>query len=268
MVKIAVTGKGGVGKTTITAGLARAFSRRGYKVVALDIDPSPNLLSSLGCGENINLEHVKPLMENADLIRERTGAPPEGYGLVFKLNPKVDDILDRFGIECRDGVKLLVVGTIKQGGGGCFCPANAFARRLVDYLSGGVDVLLMDMEAGVEHLGRGTTRTVEILLTVVEPSLKSVETAKHIKRLASDLGIKKVLAVLNKIKSAGEEKLISESLQKIGIPTIYKIPYDEAMMKADLEGVSVFDLKEGDLMFKRMEELSKILEKEAEFSKV
>ena len=195
MVKIAVTGKGGVGKTTITAGLARAFSRRGYKVVALDVDPSPNLLSSLGCGENINLENVKPLMENADLVRERTGAPPEGYGLVFKLNPKVDDILDRFGIECKDGVKLLVVGTIKQGGGGCFCPANAFARRLVDYLSGGVDVLLMDMEAGVEHLGRGTTRTTEILLTVVEPSLKSVETAKHIKRLASDLGIKKVLAV-------------------------------------------------------------------------
>ncbi len=268
MVKIAVTGKGGVGKTTITAGLARAFSRRGYKVVALDVDPSPNLLSSLGCEENINMENIEPLMEKSDLIRERTGAPPQGYGLVFKLNPKVDDILDRFGIRCKDDVKLLVLGTIKQGGGGCFCPANAFARRLVDYLSGGVDVLLMDMEAGVEHLGRGTTRTVEILLTVVEPSLKSVETTKHIKKLASDLGIKKVLAVINKVKSAEEEKLISDSLQKVGVPLIYKIPYDEAMMKADLEGVSIFDLKEGNQMFKRMEELSKILEKEVEFPKI
>lgn len=258
--KIAVSGKGGVGKTTIVAGLARSFARRGNKVIVLDVDPSPNLLSALGYEANIDVKAVKPLMEMHDLIEERTGAPPEGYGLVFKINPKVNDIIDKFGIKCKDGVELLVVGKIGRGGEGCFCPANALAKRLVDHLAEEENILLMDMEAGVEHLGRGTTGKVEVLLIVVEPSLRSVETAGQIKKLADDLGIKKVLAVINKLRSEEEEKLISSRLQEMGLSVIYSIPYDEAMAKADLEGVSIFDLREGSRMFERMEELSKILE--------
>jgi CO dehydrogenase maturation factor len=261
MVKIAVTGKGGVGKTTIAAGLARAYARRGKKVIALDMDPSPNLLSSLGCKADV--DSIRPLMEMTRLIRERTGAPPEGYGLVFKLNPKVDDLLERFGVECRDGVRLLVLGAIRQGGGGCFCPANALARRIVDYLSGWTDILVMDMEAGVEHLGRGTTRTAEILLIVVEPSVKSLEAAKQIMKLAGDLGIEKIFAVTNKIKNRIEEETISTQLSKIGIPLIYVFPYAEAMIKADLEGVSIYDLEEGKPLMKKMEELSSIIDSKA-----
>ena len=260
MVKIAVTGKGGVGKTTIAAGLARAYARRGRKVIALDMDPSPNLLSSLGYEEGLDVASVRPLMEMADLIRERTGAPPGGYGLVFKLNPKVNDLLERFGVKCRDGVNLLVLGVIRQGGGGCFCPANALARRLIDHLSGWADVLIMDMEAGVEHLGRGTTRTAEILLTVVEPSVKSLETVKHIVRLAGDLGIGKIFAVANKVKGESEKEAVSKWLGEAGIPLIYVLPYEEAMVKADLEGKSIYDLKDGEAMLKRMEELSRIID--------
>jgi CO dehydrogenase maturation factor len=264
MVKIAVSGKGGVGKTTIVAGLARSFARRGNTVIALDVDPSPNLLSSLGCEGGIDVGDVKSLMEMSDLIQERTGAPPEGYGLVFKINPKVDDIIEKFGIQCKDGVELLVLGTIKQGGGGCFCPANALARRLVDHLSGVRDILLMDMEAGVEHLGRGTTRTAEVLLTVVEPSLKSVEATGQIKKLAGDLGIRKILAVINKLRGEKEREVILSRLQEIDIPVIYSIPHDEAMVKADLGGTSIFDLREGRRMSERMDELSSKLEREIE----
>ncbi|MEM4311538.1 MAG: P-loop NTPase [Nitrososphaerales archaeon] len=259
MVKIAISGKGGVGKTTITAGLARALSKQGYRIVVLDMDPSPNLLSSLGCDSKIDIEHIKPLMEMKDLIEEKTGAPQKGYGLVFKLNPKVDDILDRFGVNCKDNVRLLVMGSINQGGEGCFCPANTLAKRLVDYLSGSVDFLLMDMEAGVEHLGRGTTRTVEILLIVVEPSIKAVEAAKHIKKLAQDLSIRKVFAILNKVKNKKEENIIKGMLEAMKIPVIYSIPYDPAMTKADLQGLPIFDIEEGKNMNKCVEELSKIL---------
>ena len=256
--KIAVTGKGGVGKTTVVAGLARSFAKAGNRVIALDVDPSPNLLSALGSVTDVRT--VKPLMEMRNLIEERTGIPSQGYSLVFKLNPKVDDILEKFGIKCKDGVELLVVGEIKQGGEGCFCPANALARRLVDHLAEAGDILIMDMEAGVEHLGRGTTRGMEILLIVVEPSLRSVETAGRIKKLSDDFAVEKVLAVINKVKSEEEEKVISNRLRYLGIPVVYTIPYDTAIAKADMEGVSIFDIKEGEQMFERMKELSKILE--------
>ena len=222
MAKIAVTGKGGVGKTTIAAGLARIFGSRGYRVIALDMDPSPNLASSLSCSP-AEAAAITPLVEMEDLILERTGAPPEGGGLVFKINPKVDDIPGRFGISCRDGVRLLVLGSIRTGGGGCFCPANALARRLVDHLSGTADLLIMDMEAGVEHLGRGTTRTVEALLVVAEPTVKSVDAAGQIARLARDLGITRIFGVVNKVTDGKGEPFLSR-LSALGITTSWDHP--------------------------------------------
>ncbi len=260
--KIAITGKGGVGKTTIAAGLSRAYARRGKKVIALDVDPSPNLITALGVGGEVPERKLIPLMERDSLIEERTGAPPEGYGLIFKLNPKVDDLLDKFGVQCKDGVKLLIVGRIRRGGQGCFCPANALARRLVDHLSGVADVLLLDMEAGVEHLGRGTTRKVEILLTVVEPSLRSIETAGRIKKLGEDLGITKIFGVINKYRDR-ENEFISTKLQKIGVPPIYSIPYEESVARAELKGVSVFDAEGGERILEKMTELSEVVERAA-----
>ena len=254
--KIAITGKGGVGKSTISAGLARSFSRRGCKVIALDMDPSPNLLSSIGCGEFKDYESVKPLMEMSDLIEERTGAPPEGYGRVFKLNPKVDDIISEYGINCKDKVKLLVLGTIKQGGEGCFCPANSLAKRLIDHLTKNVDVLIMDMEAGVEHLGRGTTETVEILLIVVESSLKSIETAKRIKKLAIDMGIQEIIAVINKVKKKEIEKNMTKLVSDIGISPIYSIEYSEAMEEADLSGTTIFDYNTGSNLKRQIDKIA------------
>ncbi len=256
--KIAVTGKGGVGKTTLAAGLARGFSRRGRRVVALDLDPSPNLLLTLGTEEEVPPEKLVPLMERASLIEERTGAYPGGYGLVFKLNPKVDDLLDRFGIRCRDGVWLLVVGRIGKGGQGCFCPASALARRLVDHLSRVAEVLILDMEAGVEHLGRGTTKGAEGMLVVVEPSLKALETAKQIKKLGEDLGISRIFAVVNKFKE-GAEGVVSR-LEGEGLPVLAVLPHDPAVERAEMRGESVFDLEEGREFFSKMLELSRVLE--------
>lgn len=258
MAKIAVTGKGGVGKTTIAAGLARTFGSRGYRVIALDMDPSPNLASSLSCSP-AETKSITPLVEMEDLILERTGAPPEGGGMVFRINPKVDDIPERFGISCKDGVHLLVLGSIRTGGGGCFCPANALARRLVDHLSGTADLLIMDMEAGVEHLGRGTTRTVEALLVVTEPTVKSVDAAGQIARLARDLGITRIFGVVNKVREEGGEPFLSR-LSALGVTPLGVLPFEPAVQKAEEEGVPVYDLPEGAGIRSRISELATALE--------
>jgi CO dehydrogenase maturation factor len=258
MAKIAVTGKGGVGKTTIAAGLARTFGSRGYRVIALDMDPSPNLASSLSCNP-ADSASITPLVEMEDLIMERTGAPPEGGGMVFKINPKVDDIPGRFGIGCRDGVRLLVLGSIRTGGGGCFCPANALARRLVDHLSGTTDLLVMDMEAGVEHLGRGTTRTVEALLVVTEPTVKSVDAAGQIARLAGDLGITRIFGVVNKVRDGRGEPFLSR-LAALGVTPLGIIPFDPAVQQAEEEGRPVYDLPGGEAVRARIGEIATALE--------
>jgi len=258
MAKIAVTGKGGVGKTTIAAGLARTFGSRGYRVIALDMDPSPNLASSLSCNP-ADSASITPLVEMEDLIMERTGAPPEGGGMVFKINPKVDDIPGRFGIGCRDGVRLLVLGSIRTGGGGCFCPANALARRLVDHLSGTTDLLVMDMEAGVEHLGRGTTRTVEALLVVTEPTVKSVDAAGQIARLAGDLGITRIFGVVNKVRDGRGEPFITR-LAALGVTPLGIIPFDPAVQQAEEEGRPVYDHPGGEAVRARIGEIATALE--------
>ena len=260
MVKIAVTGKGGVGKTTVAAGLARTFGARGLRVVALDMDPSPNLASSLSCSAR-DAAALTPLVEMEDLILERTGAPPEGAGMVFKINPKVDDIPGRFGIRCRDGVQLLVLGSIRRGGGGCFCPANALARRLVDHLSGTADLLIMDMEAGVEHLGRGTTRTVEALLVVAEPTVKSLDAAGQIARLAGDLGITRIFGIVNKVREGGGGPFLSR-LPALGVTPLGILPFDPAVQRAEEEGTPVFDLPGGEGFRGRIGEIASVLEEQ------
>ena len=261
MITLAVTGKGGVGKTSIAAGLARTFARKGMRVIALDMDPSPNLWYSLGCGAAGQPDTITPLISREDFIEERTGAPPGASGVVFRINPKVNDVLDMFGVSCKDGVRLLVLGAIKTGGGGCYCPANTLAKRVVSHLSGEADLLVMDMEAGVEHLGRGTTRSAQALLVIVEPGIKSVETAFQIAKMAKDLGIPRLFGVINKLRPGDDPGLIAKRLAEAGVNTIFAFPYDPTMEVADRTGVPIIDLPEGENMKANLIELARVIEK-------
>jgi CO dehydrogenase maturation factor len=227
--KIAITGKGGVGKTTLAGTLARLLARDGMDVLAIDADPDMNLASALGIDEP-----PLPLTEYEDLIDERAGGPAG----MFKLNPKVDDVVERFGVVGPDGVRMLVMGTVDRGGSGCMCPASSFLRALLRHVVlKESSVVIMDMEAGIEHLGRGTTRGIDLMIVVVEPGTRSLETAERIKRLGTDIGVKKFAAVINK---AGEEDLgvVESKLRDMGIPVLGTIPYDSSLVKADLAGRS------------------------------
>jgi len=183
--KIAVAGKGGVGKTFISGTLARLLARDGYKVLVVDADPNINTASSLGIPAEI-AKGIIPLSENEVLIQEKTGvAPGRSYGQMFRLTPTVSDIVEKFGVVGPDGVQLLVMGTVKGGDTGCMCPANALLRVLVQHLLiQRKEVLVMDMVAGLEHLGRGTARRMDTMLVVTEPRMKSVDTARRILKLA------------------------------------------------------------------------------------
>lgn len=240
MINIAVTGKGGVGKTTIAGTLSRFLAEDGYEVIAIDADPDMNLDSVLGC----DASDITPLSENRDLIAERTGTRPgDSFGSgVFKLNPKVDDIVETCGVDGPDGVNLVLMGTVDEGDTGCMCPAGAFLRALMRHLvRRKKDAVILDMEAGIEHLGRGTAESVDLMLVVVEPGLKSVETAKRIKNLAEDIGIGDLGGIINKIRNEEEANLIRGRLEEADIPIIGTVPYDENFIKADLEGKSPLD---------------------------
>ena len=231
MIKIAISGKGGVGKTTVSGTLARLLARDGYDVLAIDADPSMNLASALGIKNP-----PKPLTEFGELIDERAGGPAG----VFKLNPKVDDIIERFGVVGPDNVKLLVLGTVERGGSGCMCPASSFLKALLRYVLLKMNsVVILDMEAGVEHLGRGTTRGIDIMLIVVEPGTRSIETAGRVVELARQIDIKKFGAIINK---AGEDvKVIESRMKEYEIPVVGVIPYDTALVRADMENVAPID---------------------------
>jgi len=238
--KLAVAGKGGVGKTFISGTLARLLARDGYRVLAVDADPNINLASTLGLPREIS-EAITPLSENDELIAEKMGVPPgRSYGLVFRLTPTVDDIFKRFCVEAPDGVRLLVMGTVKGGDTGCMCPANALLRVLMQHLLVAKgEVVIMDMVAGLEHLGRGTAKRVDSMLVVVEPTLKSLETLKRILRLAGEIGVPDILAVANKVRDERSRELIEGELR--GIPLVAYIPYDPSIAEAELLGVAPLD---------------------------
>ena len=239
MTKLAITGKGGVGKTTLAALLAHVFAERGQRVLAIDADPATGLAAACGVPPE-QAEAIIPVAEMEDLIYERTGARKGEVGGFFKLNPRVDDIPERFALE-RDGIRILTMGTVRSGGTGCLCPENALLRSLVTHLLLRRDeVLILDMEAGVEHLGRGTAGAVDAFLVVVEPGRRSLQTAHSIRSLAQDLGIEQVLAVGNKVASASDEAFIVEQLP--GFEVLGYLPSSLEAIEADRRGVAVFDL--------------------------
>jgi CO dehydrogenase maturation factor len=229
--KIAISGKGGVGKTTLAAILINYFRDQGKKVLAVDADPDANLALALGISDP---ETITPLSQMKEMIAERTDSTPGSMGGFFKMNPKVDDIPEKYARQV-DGIKLIVMGGVKKGGSGCVCPESVLLRTMVTHMVLLRDeVVVMDMEAGIEHLGRATAQGVDRLIIVVEPGRRSVETAMHVKELADDLGLKKVAIVGNKIRGPADEEFLKGNLPDF--PILGFIPFDEKIIEADLKG--------------------------------
>ncbi|MDR3314998.1 MAG: AAA family ATPase [Coriobacteriales bacterium] len=241
MLKIAVTGKGGVGKTTLASVLAGLYAREGRTVLAVDADPDANLGLALGFTEEEVLA-ITPISKMNDLINERTGSDSAGYGRFFKINPRVDDIPDRFAVA-KNGVKLLLMGTVESGGGGCVCPEHVMLKRIISHLVlNRDDVVIMDMEAGLEHLGRGTADMVDRFIVVVEPGTRSIQTYHKIKQLAADLGITRVSIVGNKVRSTADEDYLRERLW--GEDILGFIRYTDDAIESDKREVSALDTSE------------------------
>ena len=242
--KIAVAGKGGVGKTTVAGTLARLLGRDGLKILAVDADPSYTLWSAIGIPPDI-AETIVPLTENEDLVEERLQIKevgPTSTG-VFKLNPKVDDLAEKFAITGPDNVHLLVAGTVDTGGSGCMCPSATLLKSLMRHLVIGTDeAFVMDMDAGVENLGRGTTRGMDALIVVAEPGRRSLDIMKKIRGLAADIGVGLVFAVGNKAATPEDELMIREWVEAEGIPLLGIVPLDESIREADRKGVAPIDL--------------------------
>lgn len=235
--KIAIGGKGGVGKTTVTALLARCLAAdKNNKVIAIDADPVANLAASLGIPED---QPITPISQLTELIAERTGAKPGTMGGFFTLNPKVDDIPDRFSQE-RDRVKLLVMGTVQSGGSGCICPESTILKALMNHLVlFRDDIVIMDMEAGVEHLGRATSASVDALIIVVNPGARSRAAADKIRKLGRDIGIKNIIILGNRVKTEEDRELIRSSLHDF--PILGFLPEHEEIVAADRGARRAFD---------------------------
>jgi len=239
--KIAISGKGGVGKTTLAGVMARILAKRGRKVLAIDADPDSNLASAIGLPKEA-LAKLLPIASMTSMIEERTGAKKGTFGSVLKLNPKVDDLPDEMGVN-YEGIRLLLLGCIPQGGGGCFCPENVLLKNLVRYLLvKREEALIIDMEAGLEHLGRGSTGQVDALIIVVEPGQRAMNTARQIKKLGEDLKIKNMMIVGNKVNSEEDRRLIEEELSDF--PVLGYMSFNPKILQADKEGKSPFDMDE------------------------
>ena len=248
--KVAITGKGGVGKTTLSSTLARLYADEGRTVLAADVDPDANLGLALGLTQE-EVDEIVPISKMRTLVEERTGA--NAANKFFKLNPYVADIPDTFSKDIN-GVKLLVMGTVDVGGSGCVCPEHVMLKSILSsltYRKG--DVVIMDMEAGLEHLGRGTAMNMDQFIVVIEPGARSVQTYHNVKRLASDLGVKRVRVVANKVRDERDEEFVKNSIPAEDLLGI--IHYNTEVIDADRNGESPYDYSP-----KAIEEIRKIKE--------
>ncbi|MDW7651131.1 MAG: AAA family ATPase [Bacillota bacterium] len=249
--KIAVSGKGGVGKTTFSANLINAFARRDYKVYAVDADPDVSLGATLGLPAE-QLDALRPIIEMKAIVDERTG----GEGAFFTLNPKVDDLIDDFTVE-QGNIRFLRMGAVKQGGTACYCKENSFLYAVLNsLLLDKDDVVIMDMSAGIEHLTRGTSRGVDMIVIVTEPTRVSVNTAKVVQKLATELGICRVKILVNKVRTDKEKDFVRSQFGEEELLGI--IPFDEGVLENAVEEES--GLLEGSGLMPGIDEiLDKIL---------
>ena len=235
--KLAVSGKGGVGKTTFASLLIRNFNEMGKRVLAIDADPDANLAAGIGIE---NAEKIVPIAEMKELVFERTGAQPGTIGGFFKLNPKVDDLPEALSVNFEN-IKLMRLGGVPKGGSGCICPESTLLRALVMHIVLARDeVVVMDMEAGIEHLGRATAKAVDKLIVVVEPGRRSIDTAGHIRKLAAEIGLNAIAVVGNKIRGPKDREFLENHLPDFEF--LGFLPYDDTLIEADLNGVSPFDV--------------------------
>ena len=236
--KIAIAGKGGVGKTTLAALLAMIYAEEGRPVLAIDADPAACMADALGLPAEL-ADQLEPISEMDDLIFERTGAKPGTSGGFFSLNPRVDDIPDSFSVTHR-GVKLLQMGTIDLGGSGCICPESALLKALVTHvILYRDDVLILDMEAGLEHLGRATASAVDAFIAVVEPGRRSMNTAHQIALLAQHIGVKRTYVVGNKVRDNADRSFIAEGAGDLSV--LGYLPFSIDAISADMRGQAIYD---------------------------
>jgi CO dehydrogenase maturation factor len=236
--KIAISGKGGVGKTTFASLLIRTLNDQGKHVLAIDADPDANLAAALNIPGS---ENIVPIADMKDLVYERTGAKPGTIGGFFSLNPKVDDLPDSLSAK-HENIKLMRLGKVKKGGSGCLCPESTLLKALVMHIVLARDeVVVMDMEAGIEHLGRATAQAVDKLVVVVEPGRRSIDTARSIKKLASEINLNNIAVVGNKVRGQNDRDFLNKHLEDFEI--LGFIPYDDALIEADLNGVSPYEVE-------------------------
>ena len=234
--KLAITGKGGVGKTTLASTLARLYADEGRTVLAADVDPDANLGLALGLTQE-EVDAIVPISKMRTLVEERTGATDANR--FYKLNPYVADIPEKYSRDIN-GVKLLVMGTVDVGGSGCVCPEHVMLKSILSALTYRKnDVVIMDMEAGLEHLGRGTASNMDQFVVVIEPGARSVQTYRNVKRLAADLGVKRVRVVANKLRVPEDEAFICSVIPAEDL--LGCIHYNPQIMDADRQGKSPYD---------------------------
>ena len=232
-VKLAISGKGGVGKTTVAAALAKLYQEAGFRVMAVDADPDANLAAALGADADA-VASISSIAQLRDEIAERTGTEPGSSGGFFSINPKVDDIPEKYHLDVG-GIQLMVLGTIETPGAGCVCPESAVLRRLVSHLIVERDeAVILDMEAGIEHLGRATAQAVDMLIVVLEPGQRSVQTANKIAHLAKGLGIPRIGLIINKVSDASQLEKLKAGLP--ALPLLGTISLHPELVVIDLAG--------------------------------
>ncbi len=236
--KLAISGKGGTGKSTIAAALALVLVRKGWQVLAVDADPDGNLAATLGASAEES-SRIVPISKQRALIEQRTGAKVREYGQMFKLNPEVSDIAQGYGTTLK-GVTLLVLGAIEAGGSGCACPENVLLRALVaELVLHRQEAVILEMEAGIEHLGRATAQGVDTLLVIVEPSQRAIDSARRVEHLAGEIGLRDVRFVANKITSLRDEEYVRRALGDHEMAGL--IPWSEEIQSAERQGYSVLE---------------------------
>jgi len=258
--KVAVSGKGGVGKTLIAAGLARGFVERGLKTIAIDADSSPNLGLTLGLSTE-ETRKIIPISENKELVASKTDT---GYAGVYRLQFSVDDIVRDYSVTTPFGVNLIVMGTVRSMGAGCMCAPNAVIRALLRHLVVERDeAVVLDLEAGVEHIGRGTARQVDALLIIADANVKSLEIAKHIHDMAKAAGMRQLYLVGNKVMNEAQREAINSFAEKNGLPLLTFVPFDQKVIEADMLGETPLKNKEIEAV-KTIDNICKLLLKKPE----